>query len=70
MYEIANCRSARCSHCGRFLKEGEAYAENNETVLCADCAEELDLCDVLEFLELEHVLGLLGRVPDCVKRVR
>ena len=57
-----------CSVCGKIVKEGDVYVENKETVVCADCAEELDLCDVLEFLDAENVLALFSCIPDCVKR--
>ena len=58
-----------CSVCGKILKEGERYVENNGTVVCACCTEELDLCDILEFLELPDVLSLFVTRTDLVKRV-
>ena len=58
-----------CHLCHKTVKEGEAYAENNETIICAECTEELDLCDILEFLDVENVLSLLGCLPDTVKKM-
>lgn len=71
MYRVYQTKEAPCgcSICGKIVKEGDVYAENNETVVCADCAEELDLCDVLEFLESESVLALFSRIPECVKQM-
>ncbi|MBE6672330.1 MAG: hypothetical protein E7599_02270 [Ruminococcaceae bacterium] len=67
--EWKNAEPRGCSVCGKIIQEGDEYIENNETVVCTDCAEELDLCDVLEFLESESVLALFRRIPDCVKTV-
>ena len=56
-----------CSVCGKILKEGELYVEHEQTTVCSDCAEEMDICDILELLELESVIALFGKITDCVK---
>ena len=58
-----------CSVCGNLIEEGDLYVERNGTVICAHCTEELDLCDVLDFLELHRVLELFIACGDCVKTV-
>ena len=62
-----DARPTGCSVCGKILKEGEMYVENNGTVVCAACTEELDLCDILELLEVPDVLTLFLKRTDCVK---
>ena len=59
-----------CSVCGNILKEDDIYVEKDETVICAHCAEELDLCDILDFLELRDVIELLDAATECVKIAR
>lgn len=59
-----------CSVCGNILEEDDIYIENNSTVICAHCAEELDLCDILDFLELNGVIELLDAATECVKIAR
>ena len=56
-----------CSVCGNILQEDDIYVEKDGTVICAHCTEELDLCDILDFLELRDVIELLDAASECVK---
>ena len=58
-----------CSVCGKVMREGDVYVENEGFLVCVDCTENMDLCDILELLDLPDVLTLLRRSSDCVKTV-
>ncbi len=70
MKKVKNTEPIGCSVCGNILKEDDIYVENNATVICAHCTEELDLCDILDFLELRDVIELLDAATECVKIAR
>ena len=65
-----DARPVGCSVCGKIIREGEVYVENDTSVVCADCTEMLDLCDILEFLDLSNVMELLSTFTDCAKTAK
>ena len=59
-----------CSVCGNMVSEGTLYVEKDSFFICRHCVEELDLCDILDFLELKDVISLLMAAGDYVKTKR
>ena len=48
-----------CAICGSYLYRDAAVLERDESVLCTDCAESLDLDTVLALTECEDACALL-----------
>lgn len=57
----------RCLDCGARVECGEAYIQSENGNLCAACADEMEIFDILSLLELDSVIELVEIASNKVK---
>ena len=50
--------AVRCSICGNLIDKGENYVDIEGECICANCAENLELWQVLEMLDFSKIIDL------------
>lgn len=53
-----NDRRVCCCLCGRLIPEGEKYILAEHEAICGECADRLEVWQVLEMLELNSIVEL------------
>ena len=50
----------RCAQCGKKLTPGERYIKLEDELICASCADNLEIWQILEMLEYSGVIDIFG----------
>jgi len=59
--------SVRCKNCGVKIDEGEPYVQSDGGNICASCADEMDIFEILSLLEFDSVIELIEAASNKVR---
>ena len=60
--------TGRCELCEAPIYEDQAFYEFGDEIICAECIEELDICELLDLLGFEKTAELLSSLGHEPKR--